>query len=299
MDLNAISVFVKVVEAGSFIGAARQADVPKSTVARRVDELEAALGVRLLQRSTRASRPTEEGQRFYERCKQIMVDVDEAAADVRAHQSEPRGRLRVATSVLMAESFLRPCFIEYMQAYPEVELEVFASSRRFDLLADGFDVAIRVGALQSSTHIVRRIALAPQYVCASPEYLASRPAVVEPEDLREHACVLYSPDRTHPRWQLENAEGETRAVAVRGRLVMNSHPVALEACLAGLGIANLPAFVCCEALRSGALVRVLPNWSSATRWLHALYPSRKHVTAALRTFLDFMAERLQPPPWAA
>lgn len=297
MDLNAVTLFVKVVEAGSFVGAARTAGVPKSTIARRIDELEASLGVRLLQRSTRKSELTDAGRSFYERSRQIVEDIDDAVASVSELQHEPRGKLRFSASMLLGEGYLGPWVVEYMKVYPKVELDMYLSARKVDLLADGFDLAIRVGPLESSSHIVRKLASAPSHICASPSYLQAHGTPTTTDELREHACIIFSPDRSPQHWQLQNGQGDSVSISMSGNLVVNSHPVALEACLAGQGLAELPALVCCEAIRSGRLVRLLPQWSNTTRCLHALYPSRQHLSATVRTFLDFISQKLSPPPW--
>jgi DNA-binding transcriptional LysR family regulator len=292
-------VFVRVVEAGSFVAAARQTDIPKSTIARRIEELEGHLGVRLLQRSTRKSELTDAGRSFYQRCRQIVEDVDDAVASVSEHQREPRGTLRFTTSVLLAETYLGNWIVDYLEKHPQVEFDISLTARNADLIADGFDLALRVGPLESSSYIVRRLAPAPSFICASPRYLESHPAPESIEDLSRHQAIIFSPTRSRTPWELENAEGDRTSVSVRGRMIVNSHPVALQACLGGLGLAELPALVGCEALRSGELVRVLPKWSNASRWLHALYPSRHHLSPTVRTFLDFLTERLSPAPWAS
>ncbi|MEM6295504.1 MAG: LysR family transcriptional regulator [Myxococcota bacterium] len=297
MDLNAIKVFVHVVDAGSFVAAAEQTGIPKSTIARRIDELEASLGARLLQRSTRRSELTELGGGFYERARQIVADVDDAVEDVRAKQTEPRGVLRFTTSVLLAERYLGPIVAEYLGVHPRVELDMYLSPKHFDVIADGFDLALRVGPLKASSYIVRRLAPAPAYLCASPTYLKKRSAPTSVDELQKHDAIVFSASRSRETWRLDNDRGDQVNVVMDGPLVVNSHPIAMDCCLAGLGLAELPALVCCDALRSGELVRVLPKWSNASRWLHALYPSRHHVSPKVRTFLDFIAERLDPAPW--
>lgn len=229
MDVNAIVVFVRVVEAGSFVGAARLAQIPKSTVARRIDELEESLGVRLLQRSTRQSTLTDAGRAFYERCRQIVDDIDEATTSVSELQHEPRGRLRFTTSVLLAETYIGAWVVEYLKKYPKVELDMYATARKADLLADGFDLAIRVGRLEPSAHIVRKLAPTPQYICASPAYLEAHGAPETTEDLQNHECVIFCPDRAKRRWELENEGGDSAAIAISGRCMVNSFPVALDA----------------------------------------------------------------------
>ncbi|MEM7156716.1 MAG: LysR family transcriptional regulator [Myxococcota bacterium] len=297
MDLNAITIFVKVVEAGTFVGAARAAEIPKSTVARRVDELEASLGVRLLQRSTRKLSLTEAGRTYYERCRELIGQLEDATASISSQGVEPQGKLRFTTSVLMAETYLGEWCLEYLRQYPKVELDMYLATRRVDLVAEGFDLAIRVGPLEPSGHIVRKLAPAPRYVCASPAYLEEHGRPQTPRDLRDHQCVAFSPDRTRTPWVFEDADGQSFSVPITGKLVVNSYPVALQACQAGLGIAHLPGFLCCEGLRAGTLVPLLREWGDTHSTVHALYPSRHHLSPAVRTFLDFIAEKVKPSQW--
>lgn len=298
MDLNAVAMFVKVVEAGSFVAAARSAGTTKSTVARRVDQLEESLGVRLLQRSTRKSQLTDAGRTFYERCRQIVADLDDAVASVTAQQVEPRGKLRFSTSVLLGELVMREWCAEFMQQHPQVELEMFLAARKVDLIAEGFDLVIRVGSPEPTSHVMRRLAPAPNYVCASPAYLEEHGTPTTIDQLRDHQGLIFSAERAAIPWVFEGEDGATASVQVPGLFLANSYPVLLEACLAGLGVAQFPALVCCDALRSGRLVQLLPESTTSRRWLHALYPSRRHLSAAVRAFLDFMSDKLTPAPWA-
>ena len=297
MDLNAITIFIRVVEAGSFVGAARAAEIPKSTVARRVDELEAALGVRLLQRSTRKLSLTEAGRTYYERCRELIGELEDATASVSSQGSEPQGKLRFTTSVLMAETYLGQWCLEYLRRYPKVELDMHLTTRQVDLVAEGFDLALRASPLETSGHIVRKLAPAPRYVCASPAYLEKHGTPQSPRDLRDHDCISFSPDRSRTPWTFENEEGQTITVPVTGKLIVNSYPVALQACEAGLGIAHLPGFLSCQGLRTGTLVPLLREWSDTHSTVHALYPSRQHLSPAVRTFLDFIAEKVEPSQW--
>ncbi len=298
MDLNALTVFVRVVEAGSFVGAARVSQIPKSTIARRIDELEASLGVRLLERSTRQLRPTEAGLSFYERCRQIVEDIEDATATVSSRQQEPQGRLRCTTSVLMAETYMGKWCVEYLERYPKVELDLYLANRRVDLVAEGFDLAIRIGELEPSSTIVRRMLPAPLFICASPDYLREYGSPTTPQDLSDHACVVFSPERAKQSWALRNEAGDTVSVSVAGRMVVNSLAVAFDACVAGFGIARVPSFLCSEALERHDVVHLLPQWCSTSKYVHALYPSRKHLSPTVRTFVDFMTEKLAASPWA-
>ena len=268
------------------------------SVPRRLHELESSLGARLLQRSTRRSELTELGHDFYERSRQIIADIDEAIEDVRTQQSEPRGVLRFTASVLLAERYLGPMVAEYLCEHPGVELDMCLSPRNFDLIADGFDLALRVGPMKTSSYTVRRLASVPAYLCASPAYLARHPAPMSIEALQQHDAIIFSAARSRETWDLDNDRGDRVTMSLDGPIIVNSHMIALDCCLAGLGLAELPALVCCDKLRSKELVRVLPQWSNTSRKLHALYPSRHHVSPKVRTFLDFLAVRFNPAPWA-
>lgn len=297
MDLNAIAVFASVVEAGSFVAAAKATGISKSTAARRVSELEEALGVRLLQRSTRQMQLTDAGQAFYERCRRILADLEDATEAVTARGTEPRGLLRMTTSAHLADAFLDEWAVEYLLKYPEVELEMYLSTRKMDLIADGFDLAVRAGPLVSSSYIVRKLARAPQYVCASRGYLEEHGTPTNLEELKEHACILFEPQRAPSPWRLQRHGGDSVSFQVDGRIRVNGLPSAVRACRAGLGIALLPAIACCDEVLSGDLVHLFPEWSTTDNWVHALYPSRRHLSATVRTFIDFVADKLDSPPW--
>lgn len=285
MDLNELAVFVEVVRAGSFTAAGRELDMPKSTVSRRVSELEARLGSQLLQRTTRKLGLTDVGREFFERCSRVIADAREAEQLVARAQAVPTGTLRVTLPPLFG--FLGPIVADYLRQHPGVLVEVVCTDRRVDLVGEGFDLAIRAGELEDSTLIARRLGALPLHLVAAPSYLREHGQPRTPADLRRHETIAFSGGDEDLVWRLRSKEG-TAEVRLRPRLVANDHDLLLEAACAGRGIARVPAFRCERALEAGELRRVLPRWSSPEVPVHALYPSGRHPAPKLRAFLDLL-----------
>lgn len=295
MDLNEIAVFVRIVEQRSLTGAARALGLPKSTISRRLSSLEEQLGARLVERTPRNLRPTEAGSLFYERCAPLLAQIDEAGSEVAGMNAAPRGRLRVSAGVDLGASILGPLVLDFLRLHPQVSVELLLTDRAVDLVSEGVDVAIRVGPVRESALIVRKLGAGSGVLCASPAYLDARGAPESPSALADHACIVFSSPPHGPEWTLDGPGGPV-TVRVSGPLAVNSLTLAREAALAGLGVARLPVFACSAELASGRLRRVLDPWGTATRPVHAVYPSNRHVTAKLRTFLDFMAGRFAGVP---
>lgn len=290
IDANAILVFAKVVEAGSFVGASKALDMPTSTVSRKVSELEARLGARLLQRTTRSLSLTDEGRIYYAHAARVAAEVEEAELAVDRMQEAPRGRLRV--TVPLNFGFLAPAFASYLARYPEVELEVVGADRLVDLVHEGFDVAVRAGGLADSTLVARRLGDLQSFLVASPRFLERAGAPEAPRDLESTDCLVFGAGEL-VRWRLVK-EDEELAVDVRARLVVNDFDFLEQAARAGLGIAMLPAFRC---VAHGGLSRVLPAWRSPAIPIHAVYPSTRHLSPKVKTFLDHLQAEMSPPPW--
>lgn len=297
MDLNAIFVFAKVVEAGSFTGAARELSMPKSTVSRKVSELEEQLGARLLQRTTRKLSLTDVGLAVYQHAARMVAEAEEAELVVDRMQESPRGLLRVTTPLNFG--YLGPIVTSYLKRYPEVRIEMVCADRVVDLIQEGFDVAIRAGQLADSTLIARGLGTLQSYVVASPAYLSERRAPEQPQDLEQHECLAFGAGAQRTSWILQQS-GKALTVEVRPRFVVNDFDFLDESVRAGLGIAMLPVFRCWEHLRAGRLVRLLPQWSSPEIPLHAVYPSTRHLSPKVKAFIDHLREhitgpRAQPP----
>lgn len=270
-------LFVEVVRERSFTRAAAKLGVTKQTVSERVRKLEDRLGVRLLERTTRRLRMTEVGATYYDRCAAIAARVDEANSEVQQLQEIPMGRLRVSAPMLYGRRYLAPVVTSLVQRHAELRVELVLADRRVDLIEEGFDLAIRVGALDDSSLTARKLGEADVYYVASPAFLGRR-GVRRLADLRTTPCVGLRPTEV---W--EHAGGRQR---LEPMLVVNDLEVACEAAIAGVGVAQLPAIVCRAAVADGRL-RVLFGPAPALRVpLHAVYPSRQHLSAKMRLFLD-------------
>jgi DNA-binding transcriptional LysR family regulator len=284
-DLNAMLVFAKVAEQGSFVAAARALVMPTSTVSRRVADLEEGLGIRLLHRTTRRVRLTDEGAVFYERCARLEAEARNAVAELAAHQDTPKGRLRVSTPPLFAQLVLGDVAAEALRRWPELELEIVSSERRVSLLEENFDIAIRVGALEDSSLTVRRIGDAHRIVCASPSYLAEHGEPSSPADLAAHRCIMVRPGSA---WHFVGPQGHVQA-PVTGRLALNDILGARQAALAGIGLAYLPAVACRDDLAAGRLVAVLGGWTQrAAAAIWALHATGRLAPPKVRAFLDLL-----------
>lgn len=295
MDLpGQLELFVKVVETGGFTRAARDLGVPKSTVSRQVARLEDRLGVRLIERTTRALRTTEAGQAYYERCVRILADIQEAEDAVTHAQVVPRGTLRITAPLVFGQLFLGPVVSSFLTAWPEVRVEISLSDRRVDLIEEGFDLAVRIGTLDDSSMIARRLGQAPLVCCASPDYLARRGVPRVPADLERHDCLMYEYSSTTASWRLS----QDTTVRVSGRLVSNNGDLLRSAAVAGLGVVMSPRFIVGPDLRAGRLVTVLDEHLQQTGGIWAIYPANRHLSTKVRAFVDHAIAALGPePPW--
>jgi DNA-binding transcriptional LysR family regulator len=295
MDLlSSMQLFVKVVESQGFTNAARELALPKSTVSRQISALEARLGVRLLERTTRSLRPTEAGRAFYERCTRIVADVADAEDAVMRSQSEPQGTLRVSAPVSLGVRALGPMVGRWLARNPRVRLELSLSDRRVDLVDDGFDVAIRVGVLEVSSLVARKLAPAPMVLAASPAYFGRHGVPQRPDDLRVHSCLQYEYARTSG-WRFTD-DGHDVIVPVAGPLVANNGDLLRDAAVAGLGITMAPAFILAPELSAGRLVPALERHVPAGGGVFAVYPESRYLPAKVRSFVDGMAAEFERFP---
>lgn len=294
MDLNDIVIFSKVVQAGSFTAAARDLAMPKSTVSRKVAELEARLGARLLQRTTRKLSLTDVGQTYYQHAARVVAEVEAAEHAVTRMQETPRGLLRVTTPLNFG--FLSPIVGSFLDRFPEVQVDLVCADRVVDLIDEGFDLAVRAGQLADSTSIARDLGSLQSYVVATPEFLKRHGAPEAPEDLVRLPCVVFGAGSERARWKLMR-DGKATVVQVTPRLLVNDFGFLEDAALSGLGVALLPVFRCVRSLREGKLQRVLPEWCSAEIPLHVIYPSTRHLSPKVKAFSDHLREQMLPPPW--
>jgi len=289
IDLNEVRMFVQVVRAGSFAGAARHLGVPSNTLSRRVRQLEAALRTRLLQRSTRKLTLTHAGRDFFERCVPALDGLLEAGRLLRDGQERPSGTVRVAAPVDFLDLFQIEWLARFLGAHPEVRLEFVLSDERTDLIADRIDVAFRAGAVDGSCVVYRRISPQSAHLVASPQYLRAHPAPHRLDDLLQHDCLAPASGAAPVVWTLQGPRG-VQSVRVHSRLAVNSARNLLRCCLAGLGIALLPEMLIGPHLRAGRLVPLLPGYRREGPGFNVVLPSREHVPRAVLSFIEF-AER--------
>jgi len=287
-------VFARVVEAGSFTTAAAALGMPKSTVSRKVSELEERLRARLLQRTTRKLSLTDAGRTYYDYCARIAGEIEDAERAVSSLQATPRGVLRVTAPVNVA--FLGPIVSDYLKRYPDVRIDLFCTGRSVDLVEERFDLGIRAGALADSTLIARSLGSVKWFLVAAPAYLKKHGRPQTPDDLKGHAVLLFGVGIGNAGVRLENATGAAH-IAVSARLMVTDMDVLAAVANAGLGIALLPAFRCVDELRSRRLTRVLDEWNAPPTPVHVVYPSTRHVSPKVKTFVDHLQEKMTPPPW--
>lgn len=290
---EAMQVFCKVVEIGSFAGAAERLDMSTSAVSRQVAQLEALLNARLLNRTTRRISLTENGRAYYERCLQLLADLEETEEMVGTHTSSPRGTLRLTAPISFGASHLAPALGAYAKLYPGMKFDVMLADRAVDLIEDGLDLAIRVGYLGSQNLVARQIGSTRILLCASPAYLAARGTPETPEDLAGHDCLTYAYASNSNQWGFEHALEGTRQIRVSGSIHANNGSLLGELAAAGLGITHAPDFILGPLVAQGRLVRILPDWQTRTLPISAVYPSRKHLSAKVRSFVSFMEDWLK------
>lgn len=285
-----IPVFCAVVEQGSLSAAAQMLNHSTSYVSKTLQKLEQRLNTRLLNRTTRALNLTPDGRLYYQHCQQLMADAQQAQAF--SHQLEPAGLLRISAPVSYGVNILRPLLAGYFARYPKVQLELDLVDRKVDLVREGFDLAIRVSLyIEDSSLIARKLAQTDVLTLASPEYLAMHGTPQHPSELSEHNCICYSFSRQEKTW-LYQRQGEEIAVNVRSNLTTNNGEVELGYALGHLGITRIPRFIARDCIESGKLVELFSDFERPQVSVHALYASRKHQSARLRSFIDYLVEQL-------
>jgi DNA-binding transcriptional LysR family regulator len=296
VDLNDIVVFTKVVETRSFTGAAEQLGLPKSTVSRKLAQLEERLGVRLVQRTTRKLALTDIGQAYYERCSRIVADLASAEQLVTDMQASPRGRVRVTAPIDFSQQHLGKIIAAFLETAPDIYIELEATDRVVDLIEEGFDVAIRFGLLPESTLIARKLCTISAVLCASPSY-AAKCTLNTAEDLEQCDRVLFTPSPRTQSWTLEHGS-QTYEFGRPAKFASNNVGAVREAALAGAGVAIMSDFMVADDIAQGALIHLLPAWRSRQIDVNAVYPARQNLPPRLALFLDHLAKSLNPPPWA-
>jgi len=298
--LATMQVFAQVVEAGSFAKAAERLSLSTSATSRHVAELEAHLQTRLLNRTTRRVSLTESGRAFYERTVQLLADLAEAEQEASSAAVVPRGTIRLTTSVNFGVRHVAPAISAFLAEHRQVRFDVSLSDRIVDLVEEGFDLAIRIGAPAADNLVARKLGETRLVPCASPGYLAEHGAPKTPEDLATHSCLTYEYVSPRHVWRFLDRAGVERAVRVSGRLHSNNGDLLAEAAASGAGIVFEPAFIVGPEVRAGRLVPLLQDFVPPPVPIYALYPSRKHLSAKVRRFVEFLSERFsQAQDWRA
>jgi DNA-binding transcriptional LysR family regulator len=289
-DLEGMSLFVKIVEHGSLSATGRVLAIPKATVSRRLADLEARLGLQLLNRSTRRLSLTDAGRAYHTRCAPIVAEAEAAELEVLTKTGTPSGRVRLAAAAGLGQIVLMPLLMQFLRSHPGVSLDLEFADRRVEVIAEGFDLAVRMGDLDDSSLVARHLATYRRLLCAAPAYLAAASPLETPEDLRRQVCILTGPDRRN--WTLQTAQGDV-TITVPWRLAVQSIFSVRDAAVAGLGIAMVPEYVVSADIAAGSLVQVLPQMTVPALAAHALFPAAKTQPIAVRRLIDFLADTLK------
>jgi DNA-binding transcriptional LysR family regulator len=295
-SLYEMSVFSKVVAAGSLSAAARDMGVSTAVVSRRLAALEARLGVRLVNRTTRRLALTDEGASYHEACARILGEIEDADAAAAAQRVEPQGILKVALPASFGHKHIAPLVPPFAERYPKIQLLLSLSDRTVNVIEEGYDLAIRIGELEDSSLAARKLAPNRRVVCASPEYLRTHVAPRTPDDLPQHNCLTTTD--LHMNWEYKGMDGKRGTVRVTGRYACDNWEVLREWALAGLGVALKSTWDVRRQLEDGSLVRLLPGYDFGTDVaIYAIYPHRRHLPAKTRVFIDYLAESFGPEPY--
>jgi len=290
-DFSAITSFVRVVEARSFAAAAVQLGMTPSGVSRAVSRLEEQIGVRLLFRSTRALRLTDDGESFYQRCKAILADLGEAVDALNYARTKPSGKLRVAANVSVGRAALIPNLADFEAKYPDIRLELSMSDRSIGLIEEGIDCAIRMGELEDSNLIARKLGYFNNVLCAAPAYLERHGTPVSIDDLKQHRCInyVYPTSGRAYQWQFDTPDGRI-ALDIDAHLLINDGESVIQAAMAGLGIIQVPHWLAASAIGYGKLKVIMEDTISTGSPVWLVYPQKKHLSARVQAFLEWVHE---------
>jgi LysR family transcriptional regulator for bpeEF and oprC len=291
--LQAMEVFARIVETGGVTRAADSLGLPKATATTLIQRLEANLGVKLLNRTTRRVSVTPDGAAYYERCVAILAQVRETEESLTQQHTAPRGRLRVNVPTLMARSVFVPALPLFFTRYPEIELALACSERHVDLIEEGIDCAIWSGEIEDSSVVARRVGFLYFATCAAPSYIAAHGQPTHPDELAQHQCINHFSPRTGKVFDWVFSKNEARVqTSLRGHIALEDENSYVAAAEAGLGIAQIPAFVLKEAMERRALELVLGDWFPEPAPLYVVYPQNRHLSSKVRVFVDWVAALL-------
>jgi DNA-binding transcriptional LysR family regulator len=293
--LTAMEVFVRIVETGSFSAVAREMSMTQPTVSKQLTALERQLSTRLLNRSTRQLSLTEAGSAYYESCKRIIDTVKEAEGNLGLLQTQLAGVLRINTSIGLGHMYLGSLVLKFQRQHPGLSIDLAFADRFVDLVEEGIDVAVRIGRLNDSSLVARRVGTTQRVLVATPAYLAKNGIPAKPQDLSEHNCLLYAYLSTGNEWVFQGKEGEIR-VKVSGNFRANNGEAIKQAVLADLGIAATPDWFVQQEVESERMQTILADYAPAPADINAVYPSARHVSAKVRVFTEFLRSEFQNIP---
>lgn len=288
--------FVAVVDAGSFVGASDTMNMSKPAVSRYVNDLELRLNVRLLQRTTRKLSLTEEGEVFFHRCQDLLAGMDAAEAEISSRSGEASGVIKINAPMSFGIKHLAPLWGEFQAAHPKVRLDITLGDRQVDLVEEGYDMAIRIARLPSSSLISRKLSSTRALLCASPEYLRRAGTPVHPSELANHRLISYSLWAENDEWGFDGPDGRV-SVKATPVICANNGDTCRIAALNHQGLALQPNFLIADDIRSGALVEVMPEYCSIDFSIYVIYPSRKHLSPKVRAMVDFLIAAFRESGW--
>jgi len=287
-----MAVFRRVVEAESFSAVARETNMSQSTVSKHIASLEERLDTKLLNRSTRSLKLTEAGKEYYHHCIRILNDFQEAEASVGKGKIDPTGTLRISTSAAFGRTCILPYLSEFLSTYPDINIDLIFNDDYIDLVKEGIDLAIRIGPLEDSSLIARKIGSSPRLVVASPEYLVNHGRPKKPVDLIKHDCLFYTLQKSPDLWYFNSTQEGDESIRVNSRLKASSPDAICDATLEGLGISILGEWYVRKHIREGKLKVILPDYKPTTYDIHAVYPERRFVPQKVKRMIEFLTEKI-------
>ena len=291
--LTSMNVFVRVAKGGSFASGARELGISRAMATKHIMQLEGSLGTRLFNRTTRSLSLTDVGASYLERCQQVLLDVEEMEAAVTHLQTEPRGLLKISAPPVIGATHIARAVAEFLKIHTDLTIDMVLQSSPGDLIDEGIDIAIFLGALNDTSMVARKLASSSLVVCGSPEYLAKHGIPKLPEDLYGHSCLVNWAIAPRSKWQFKG-ESSVKVINVKGRMQSNAAHTIRIAALNGLGLVMLPIYVVGSDIEKGTLKVVLENYSLPPLDIHAVYPHRKYLSAKVRSFIDFLQDWLEP-----
>ncbi|MDT8282733.1 MAG: LysR family transcriptional regulator [Gammaproteobacteria bacterium] len=291
--MQSMAVFRRVVEAKNFSAVARETNMSQSTVSKHIAALEDRLGTKLLNRSTRSLKLTEAGKEYYHHCIRILNDFQEAEASIGKGKIKPTGTLRISTSAAFARIRILPYLQEFFDTYPDINIDLLFDDEYVDLVKQGIDLAIRIGPLEDSTLIARKIGNSPRLVLASPDYLVKHGRPRKPGDLSKHDCLIFSLHKSPDLWYFNSIQQGDESVRISGRLKASSLDAICDAAVQGLGISIMCEWYAREYIKQGRLKVILEDYKPTTFDIHAVYPERKFVPQKVKHMIEFLAEKMK------